>query len=436
MAQSAKTQSTSTATEATTTGAETVADAFIYGYPLVIMDATRRISTAVPSPAPTRAPVNQFAHLPAFPDASFTDVVSPNADTLYSAAWLDLSTEPVVLSVPDMGNRYYLMPMLDAWTNVFSSPGTRTTGNSKKDFAIVGPGWSKPVPDGLTQIKAPTNIVWIIGRTQTNGKKDFDAVHAVQHQYLLTPLSSWGKQYHAPTDVPVDKNAETKTAPVDQVAQMDAATFFGRLNALMVSNPPSAADAPALARFAPFGIGPGKALDPKGLDPVLEAGLKLGRTRLTEEAKKPKGTSVNGWDILSGDIGRYGADYTLRAVVALVGLGANLPDDAVYPHATKDSSGKPLTGANTYTVHFAKGALPPVKAFWSLTMYNAKQFFVDNPINRFAHRRPRSTGLRSRWIAHAVHPARLAGKGQGSKLASSARGFVQSLFYVCTGHRS
>ena len=151
MAQRAKTQSTSTATEATTTGAETVADAFIYGYPLVIMDATRKISTAVPSPAPTRAPVNQFAHLPAFPDASFTDVVSPNADTLYSAAWLDLSAEPVVLSVPDMGNRYYLMPMLDAWTNVFASPGTRTTGNSKKDFAIVGPGWSKPVPDGLTR---------------------------------------------------------------------------------------------------------------------------------------------------------------------------------------------------------------------------------------------------------------------------------------------
>ena len=183
--------------------AKVAEDAYVFGYPLVLMDVTKTISTAVPKPAGTRAPINQFAHVRAFPDATYTDVVSPNADTLYSLAWLDLAKEPMVLSVPDMGKRYYLMQIMDDWTNVFAAPGTRTTGNGKGAFAIVGPGWTGTLPTGVKELKSPTNMVWIIGRTQTNGKEDYPAVRAIQDQYKLTPLSAWGKDYTPPGDVPV-----------------------------------------------------------------------------------------------------------------------------------------------------------------------------------------------------------------------------------------
>src|SRR5262245_16146842 len=196
-------------------------DAYVFGYPLVLMDITRSVMTAVPKVEERKAPINQFLHLGTFPDPTFTDVVSPNADTLYSTASIDLTNEPIILSVPEMGNRYYLMQMMDAWTNVFASPGTRTTGNGKGDFAIVGPGWKGQLPQGVKEIKSPTNMVWMIGRTQTNGKGDYDAVHAIQKQYALTPLSAWGKNYQAPESVPVERGIDTKTPPVEQVARMD-----------------------------------------------------------------------------------------------------------------------------------------------------------------------------------------------------------------------
>src|SRR5271168_693250 len=160
--------------------AERAAEAYVYGYPLVLMDASRQVMTAVATPTTTAAPINQFNVSREFPDATFTSVVSPNADTLYSFSWLDLSKEPLVLSLPDTGDRYYLMQMLDGWTNVFASPGTRTTGNKKGDYAIVGPNFTGKLPDGVKEIKSPTSLVWIIGRTQTNGKSDFAAVCALK----------------------------------------------------------------------------------------------------------------------------------------------------------------------------------------------------------------------------------------------------------------
>jgi len=176
-------------------GLEAGVEAVAYGFPLVIMDATRKKISNVATAGPSAAPVNQFANMPAFPDASFRDVVRANVDTLYSSAWLDLAKEPIVLSVPDTKGRYYLMPMLDAWTNVFASPGKRTTGTRAGHFAITGPGWSGTLPTGVQQLKSPTNLVWIIGRTQTNGPKDYAAVHAIQKGYKLVPLSSLGKPY-------------------------------------------------------------------------------------------------------------------------------------------------------------------------------------------------------------------------------------------------
>ncbi len=362
-------------------------DAYIFGYPLVLMDVTKQVQVSVSAPDEKRfkAPVNQFIHARVTPDPTFTDVVSPNADTLYSIAWLDLSKDPIVLSVPATDKRYYLMQMLDAWTNVFASPGTRTTGNGKGNFAITGPGWSGTLPAGVSQIKAPTNMVWIIGRTQANGKTDYPAVHTIQDQYKLTPLSAWGTTYTAPAGAEPPAGLDTKTSPAEQVAAMDAATFFSRLNALMKANPPAAADASAMQPFTTIGVAPGRPFpqEEKTL-PDVEDGSRLAKEQIRAWAKEEFGKNENNWSLNTENVGRYGTDYRFRALVAYAGLGANLPEDAIYPRSIADSEGRPLSGAYRYVIRFPKGQLPPANAFWSVTMYNSRQAFVDNPIDRYA----------------------------------------------------
>lgn len=272
----------------------------------------------------------------------------------------------MVLSVPDTHGRYYMMPMLDAWTNVFASPGTRTTGNKAGHFAVTGPGWKGALPKGVKDIKAPTNTVWIIGRTQTNGPKDYAAVNALQKHYQVTPLSAFGKPYTPPPGI-VNPAVDMKTAPADKVAKMDAATFFTTLARLMAANPPPAADAPVLALLARIGVIPGQDFDPGTLDPAVAKGLENSVQIALEQlqaAAKTTGKPVNGWNVPPMNVGEFGTDYGLRAVVALIGLGANLPADAIYPNAFVDGDGKPLSGAHRYVVHFDKGQTPPANAFW------------------------------------------------------------------------
>ncbi|HEY7404895.1 MAG TPA: DUF1254 domain-containing protein [Candidatus Angelobacter sp.] len=363
------------------------AEAYIFGYPLVLMDLTRLAFTNVSKPSENAAPVNQFCHMRTFPDPSLKAVVSPNADTLYSFSFLDLGGEPLVLSVPEMDGRYYLMQMLDAWTNVFAAPGTRTTGTSQDHFAITGPDWKGPLPKDVKEIKSTTSMVWLLGRTQTNGKRDYPAVNAIQDQYKLTPLNSFGKHYTPPDDVPVNADADRQTPPVELVSRLDATSFFSRLNALMKNNPPAPADAGALRRFAAIGVGPGLPFSLRTLDPStakqVANSVAAAQDRIIAEAKKPHGDLRNGWEFMT-DVGQYGTNYLWRAVVAFVGLGANLPEDAIYPRATTDSDGQPFNGSRRYEIRFQKGQLPPVNAFWSITLYNDKQFFVPNPINRYA----------------------------------------------------
>ena len=357
-------------------------EAVIYGLPIVAMDLTKRVSTNVAGPQPNaHAPINQFGNAQKYPPASDHTVVRMNLDTLYSWAWLDLSKEPLVLSVPDTHDRYYMMPMLDAWTNVFASPGKRTAGTRAGNFAITGPGWKGTVPEGVKEIKAPTNMVWIIGRTQADGPKDYAVVNALQEQYKLTPLSAFGKPYTPPPGV-VDPGVDMKTGPVDQLAKKDAATFFTTLARLMASDPPPATDAPVLAMLAKIGVVPGQKFDASKLDPAVEKSVQIALEKL-QAAAKTAGKPVNGWFIPPMSVGQYGTDYGLRAMAALIGLGANLSADAIYPNAFVDSDGKPLNGAHRYVVHFDKGQNPPANAFWSLTMYDAQSFMVDNPINRY-----------------------------------------------------
>ena len=360
-------------------------DAVVYGLPLVIAELTKRVQTNVAAPEPNaHAPVNQFGSMVKYPTAADKDIVRMNVDTLYSFAFLDLTAEPIILSVPDTRGRYYLMPLIDAWTNVFASPGKRTTGTKAGNFAITGPGWTGTLPAGMTEYKSPTNLVMIGGRTQANGPADYPAVNAIQKQYKVTPLSAWGKPYTPPAGV-VNPGVDM-SPPVEQVAKMSAATYFKTLAALLKASPPPPADAPMLAQLAKIGIVPGQDFDMSKLDPVVAKGLEksveTAMAKLQADAKET-GKPVNGWNILPMNLAAFGTDYGLRAVIALIGFGANIAADAVYPSAFVDADGKPLDGANRYVLHFDKGQAPPANAFWSLTMYNAQSFFVENPINRY-----------------------------------------------------
>jgi hypothetical protein len=360
-------------------------DAYIYGYPLVTMEMTRRVITNVASVAGTRGPMGQFIKLRQYPDASFRDVTAPNADTLYTVAWLDVGKEPWILSIPDMKDRYFLVPLLDGWTNVFQVPGKRTTGTGAQTYAITGPGWKGTLPPGVKEYKSPTSIVWILGRIYCTGTpEDYAAVHALQDQFAVVPLSSYGKPYSPPAGT-VDSSIDMKTAVREQVNRMDAVSYFNLLAQLMKANPPAAADAPELAKFAKIGLVPGKDFDASKLDADFVKRIpQVAFDRIMLQFKVGKSIrNVNGW-MYDSEAGVYGTDYLNRAFITAIGLGANRIQDAVYPTSLKDADGKAYDGANKYVIHIPKGQLPPVRGFWSVTMYDANYFFVANPINRYS----------------------------------------------------
>jgi hypothetical protein len=362
-------------------------DAYLYLYPLVSMDVTRRqLTNSEPGKVFGIGPMNTFVSAPTYPPADFKAVVRPNFDTLYSSAWLDLTRGPVVVSAPDTGGRFYLLPMLDMWTDVFASPGWRTTGTRAGNFLVTPPGWTGPVPDGLSRINAPTPYVWIIGRTKTDGPQDYDAVHKIQAGYKVTPLSRWGKA-PAPVTVKVDRTVDMKTPPKAQVDGMAADKFFAYAAELLKVNPPHLTDEPILARMKRIGIVAGRRLEFDQLDPVVKKALADApqQAQALMAWKQPTlARVVNGWSMITDTMGVYGNYYLKRAIIAQQGLGANVPEDAIYPSNLGDASGKPLDGANRYTIHFDKASLPPVAAFWSITLYDSDGFQVPNEPNRFA----------------------------------------------------
>jgi hypothetical protein len=362
-------------------------EAYTYLYPLVTMDATRRQAVNVEAGKVIgRGPMNTFTHVRTYPPADFRDVVRPNFDTLYSIAWLDLTKEPHVVSAPDTQGRYYMLPMLDMWTDVFACPGKRTTGTGESRFALVPPGWQGKIPEGLQRIDAPTPFVWIIGRTQTNGPKDYDEVHMVQDGYTITPLSQLGKASQ-PVKATIDPTVDMKTPPITQVNTMTAGEYFARAAELMKLHSPHITDQSIIARMQRIGIEPGKSFDiskvdttvKRALERAVPDGLKGMRAKIQTLARV-----VNGWQMNTDTMGVYGNFYLKRAIVSLVGLGANLPEDAVYPLNLADADGKPLTGANKYTLHFGKTEIPPVEAFWSVTLYDKDGFSTANALRRYA----------------------------------------------------
>ena len=359
-------------------------DAYIYFYPIMSMDLSRKQFTNGTSDF--KGPMNTFVNVPAYPPADFKGVVRSNFDTLYSVSWIDMTREPVVISAPDTDGRYYLLPMLDMWTDVFASPGWRTTGTKAGNFLVTPPGWNGAVPDGMTRISAPTPYVWVIGRTKTDGPPDYDAVHKIQAGYKVALLSEFGKA-PKPVEFKPDPSIDMKTPPKVQVDTMAAGKYFAYAAELLKLHPPHVTDQPIIARMKKIGIEPGKSFDVGKLDPAVQKALesapqdgqKLMAWKLPTLARV-----ANGWSMNTDTVGVYGNYYLKRAILAQQGLGANVVEDAIYPLNLGDETGKPLDGANKYTITFERGAAPPVNAFWSITLYDQEGFQVGNALNRFA----------------------------------------------------
>ena len=345
---------------------------YVYAYPLVLTDVTRQVNAA-------SAPPNTFAHRRAVADATTVDVADPNADFLYSQAWLDLAKDPVILSVPDTKGRYYLIALLDAWTNVATSIGKRTTGTEKRDFAIVGPRWKGTLPADVTEIRSPTDIAWLFARVPVNGKSDRAAAAKLQDQLRVAPLSRSKTAAAAPRS-----GVDAKADPREQVARMDATAFFTRFAALLPGNPPARDDQPMLAKIKKLGIVAGQpfAVSDPAVAASIEQGVQAARDAIVTGTKGTGGADIrNGW-VIDRALGRWGNDYGRRAVAAMNGLGVNAPEDAIAMAARFDAGGHRFDGANSYVLHFDKDHAPPADAFWSLSLYGDNRRFVANPQNR------------------------------------------------------
>lgn len=364
-------------------------DAYVYAYPMMLTHTTlQKLSNfAEPIPGDTFGPPNQFHHARAFPKADDKVVIRMNVDTLYSAAVLDLKAEPMILTVP-AADRFFLLPMLSLWSDVFAAPGTRTTGrNTAREFLVAGPDWRGNAPAGLEVIKSPTRYVWIIGRTQTNGASDYANVRKVQDSMNVRPLSARGKTDYVPPKGKVDPGIDMKVDPPAAVDKMDAATYFGRFAELLKDNPPTQVDYPIVHRLERAGFKVGQNFDlakaPANIRQAFERGYADGKALVLAEGNKAGGIGGKGW-IYTTRSGTYGTDYLYRAAIAQCCLGENLPQDAVYPALSNDSQGQPLDGKNNYVLHFDKGKTPPVDAFWSVTAYDIDGYFIPNPIQRQA----------------------------------------------------
>jgi hypothetical protein len=355
------------------------AEGFVFGYPLVLMDRTRAAFLRVRSPGGRARQMNEVVHARQLPTPASTTVVRPNTDTLYSTGWLDLSAGPVLVHTPPAEGRYWMMSLHSAWTDVIASLGPRTTGPAARTFAVVGPDYDGLLPAGVSELRCPTALAWVIGRTPVYGSDDLPAAHHLQDQITLTACS--------PPDgltelVPVPFTEPGPGAPPPaEVEAMDPDVFFGRLAALLMANPAAGADRPMLDQLAAIGLEPGRFHPDPAEAEQVEAGMQVGVSWLrppTDRRQPERG----GWRTTPG-LGAFGTNYRLRARIAHAGLGANLAEDALYFRTAHDGHEEPLHGARCYEVHFAAGQRPPVRAFWSLTVYNDQGYLIENPIGRY-----------------------------------------------------
>lgn len=363
-------------------------DAYTYGYSLITTEITRIQMSNVPRVEELRAPMGKFFHIRSYPPADYRGVSAANADTLYSVAWLDLS-EPQVFTHPAIPDRFFTFELVDLWMTVKNSVGTNTGDDEAMTYLFTGPDWDGEVPEGMTHVSFPTRYMVILGRTYSTGtESDIAKVNALQDQYELVPLSSYGKpyEYEAP-QVDPDPGFSMTKAPQKVILDMSTREYFNRMTQLMATAaPPAPQDEAILERMAKIGIVPGQPFDPSMLSPEVQSWLEdLPQLALQkfDTTWKELGTNINGWRVTRSG-GVYGTDYTNRAAWAAYGWPSQLPSVSVYPTTYVDSSGQQLKGADNYTLTFPAGELPPVRAFWSITMYTIDSglWFYPNPLGK------------------------------------------------------
>ena len=359
--------------------------AYLYGYPLVITEVSRR--EMLMNPADRQ---DQFYHFSKLATPALKMAVSANVDTLMSTAWLDFSDGPLVLRVPDMHGRYWVIQFNDFYTNSFAYVGQRTSGADEQQYLLVGPDWKDTAPGAMKIIHCPTNVVLLVGRVFVGGESDLPDAAALQRAMTLTPLGPIQSLHQTSTDVlPEAFHAalDARVIPPEIVAKMDAATFFGAMTRLMQLYPPPLQDAAMVRQFERIGVDLDHGFDTSKLDQATAHGLTraVGGAMPFLNAVEPKigGTEVNGW-WTPPRVGVFETDYVLRAYMALNLIWPNVAAEAVYPMASVDGDGRPLNGTHRYVLHFAKGQTPPVDAFWSVTMFNTRRGLVENPIHRYA----------------------------------------------------
>ena len=395
-------------------------DAYLYAYPMVLMEATRRASTQVQNSLAGRAPMNQFGHRTTFPEPGATDVGWPSADMLYSSLWYDVSQRPLVIRVPAAGNRYYTLSLLDMWSDEYAARGTRVMGNGEQTFMIVGPHWQGNVPFGTDVVRSPTGVGWLLARIQTGGPAEYGVVNQFQASLTATPAATpvappttatpyrrgaakpatWPHQFAPGTGHELSGSVpsmttrsyvtwDTQGSPGQQVASMSPATFFTLFAELLRANPPHDNDNAILHRMQRIGLAGPQPFSYDRLDPVVKQALDDARPmagRRISDAVSRLGTPMNGWNSVLTGIGTYGTDYLRRAAIAYAGLGATTPEEALYPVTAVDEKGRRLRSNDDYILHFDKGQLPPVNAFWSLTLYNDANGLAPNGAGRYTVR--------------------------------------------------
>ena len=357
---------------------ETVEDAYVYAFPLVLMDATETSATNTEEAVTGKAPVNQFIHSVALANAQFRNVVTPNVDTIYSQVWYDLSEEPMVYELPET-DRFCKVQVLDAWTN------TAAVLDKAGAYAITLSTWEGELPEGVTRIDVPTSMAWSITRIVLSGEEDLPNVYAIQEKMKLMPLSDYisGDTYEPPRG---SYSEENDYIPVDKVLSMDPVTFYNKANELMVKNSPAAADKEMLEKIAAVNIGPGMEFDTSVLTGDVAENWKTMlteiRLKLIKEGQKFL-KKLGQWDYFGEPIGDFNTEYAYRALVALAGLGANTVEVALYPKIEQDADGNTLTGEKSYILHFESYPQVLEGGFWSVTAYGDDDFLIDNPIDRY-----------------------------------------------------
>lgn len=361
--------------------------AYLWGYPLITSQRSFDYFTNPNTPTVVgQGPANEMNCARQLVNASFTDIVTPNDDTLYCQSWMDLTKEPLVLKVPSVQDRYISFQFLDAYTNDYTYLGTRASGDSEGTYLIAGPNWDGQVPQDMTKIWSPTNIAWIINRILVTGDSDLPNVHDIQDKISLISLSVFeGNTTNTQAADETTLSSQVPIKPQPANIPTTGIKLYDELGQAMINNPLNPPDPGLVAKLASIGIGPGKIPSVEANDTIktaLQPGIQEG-DKLIDEKLANIGTVVNGWSV-NTQTGIYGNDYLTRAAITKLGFGANIPQEALYPTTLTDNQGKPYNGTNKYAIHFDPGQTPPVDGFWSITMYNEEKYFYDNPLNRYS----------------------------------------------------